>query len=643
MAHESFENEQIAKIMNENYVNIKLDREERPDIDDIYQRACQLTTGTGGWPLSVFITPSQKPFYVGTYFPATGRHGLPGFATVLTSLAEAYRTKRHQILSSTDEFMRALKDSSIDIIHDESEKLERTILDEAAVELLHMGDPIYGGFGQAPKFPNPSNLLFLLRAFNLSRIGKYRDFVVLTANKMSEGGIYDHVGGGFARYSTDQKWLIPHFEKMLYDNAQLTSVYSELFQLTQDRRYLSTVNGILEYTSNEMSSSRGGFYSSQDADSEGEEGRFYVWSFTEIKDIVDPDILEPFCKYFGISQGGNFEGKNILNIQSSISLLSRKYGFTDDVLASKIHESLKKLYMIRSDRTKPGRDDKILTSWNGLMISGYIDGYKITGNSGYLETAKQAFQFIESNLTYSQDRLNRVNKNGNSKISGYLDDYTFYVKAILDLFAVDSKPRYLKRASDYMYSTIDHFWDPIRGDFFFTSDDQEKLILRTKNHYDLAIPSGNSVAASNLLRLYYYTQEQDFLIKATRLMKLSSKAASENPFGFAQLLCAIYLEIKTPIEISIIKRKSRSTCSQNVDMVNWVSRQFIPNSIAAIIEEGSEFNDLQKYSFFKGKNLSREGVDVPQVAYICKNNTCSLPIISVTNFEKQLQLYNSNK
>jgi uncharacterized protein YyaL (SSP411 family) len=430
---------------------------------------------------------------------------------------------------------------------------------------------------------------------------------------------------------------------MLYDNAQLTSVYSELFQLTQDRRYLNTVNGILEYTSNEMSSSRGGFYSSQDADSEGEEGRFYVWSFTEIKDIVDPDILEPFCKYFGISQGGNFEGKNILNIQSSISLLSRKYGFTDDVLASKIHESLKKLYMIRSDRTKPGRDDKILTSWNGLMISGYIDGYKITGNSGYLETAKQAFQFVESNLTYSQDRLNRVNKNGNSKISGYLDDYTFYVKAILDLFAVDSKPRYLKRASDYMYSTIDHFWDPIRGDFFFTSDDQEKLILRTKNHYDLAIPSGNSVAASNLLRLYYYTQEQDFLIKATRLMKLSSKAASENPFGFAQLLCAIYLEIKTPIEISIIKRKSRSTCSQNVDMVNWVSRQFIPNSIAAIIEEGSEFNDLQKYSFFKGKNLSREGVDVPQVAYICKNNTCSLPIISVTNFEKQLQLYNSNK
>jgi uncharacterized protein YyaL (SSP411 family) len=643
MAHESFENEQIAKIMNENYINIKLDREERPDIDDIYQRACQLTSGTGGWPLSVFLTPSQKPFYVGTYFPAAGRHGLPGFATVLTSLAEAYKTKRGQILSSTDEFMRALKDSSIDIVHKESEKLERAILDEAAVALLQIGDYMYGGFGQAPKFPNPSNLLFLLRAFDLSGIGKYRDFVVLTANKMSEGGIYDHVGGGFARYSTDQKWLIPHFEKMLYDNAQLASVYSELFQVTQGPRYLNTVNGILQYVSNEMSSSHGGFYSSQDADSEGEEGRFYVWSFTEIQDILDPDILEPFCKYFGVSQGGNFEGKNILNIQSSISLLSRKYGFTEDVLTSKIHESLKKLYMIRSDRTKPGRDDKILTSWNGLMISGFIDGYKVTGNSRYLETANQAFQFVESNLTYNQDRLNRVYKNESSKISGYLDDYTFYVKAILDLFAVDSKPLYLKRALDYMYSTIDHFWDPIRGDFFFTSDDQEKLILRTKNHYDLAIPSGNSVAASNLLRLYYYTQEQDFLIKATRLMKLSSKAASENPFGFAQLLCAIYLEIKTPIEISIIKRKSNSTSSQNVDMSRWVSRQFIPNSIAAIIEEGPDFKELQKYSFFKGKILNQEGGDFPQVAYICKNYTCSLPVISVANLQEQLQLFNSTK
>jgi hypothetical protein len=643
MAHESFENEQIAKIMNQNYVNIKLDREERPDIDDIYQRACQLTSGTGGWPLSVFLTPSQKPFYVGTYFPSASRHGLPGFATVLTSLAEAYKTKRDQILSSTDEFMRALKDSSIDIIHKEPEKLERTIIDEAAVALLHMGDYLYGGFGQAPKFPNPSNLLFLLRAFDLSGIGKFKDFVVLTANKMSQGGIYDHVGGGFARYSTDQKWLIPHFEKMLYDNAQLASVYSELFQVTQDSRYLNTVNGILQYISNEMSSSHGGFYSSQDADSEGEEGRFYVWSFTEIQDILDPDILEPFCKYFGVFQGGNFEGKNILNIQSSIGLLSRKYGFTEDVLTSKIHESLKKLYFIRSNRTKPGRDDKILTSWNGLMISGFIDGYKVTGNSRYLETANQAFQFVESNLTYNQDRLNRVYKNGNSKISGYLDDYTFYVKAILDLFAVDSKPLYLKRALDYMYSTINHFWDPVRGDFFFTSEDQEKLILRTKNHYDLAIPSGNSVAVSNLLRLYYYTQEQDFLIKATRLMKLASKAASENPFGFAQLLCAIYLEIRTPIEISIIKRKSNSTSTQSVDMVRWMSTQFIPNSIAAIIEEGLDFNELQKYSFFKGKNLNQEGGDVPQVAYICKNYTCSLPVISVANFEEQLQLFNSTK
>jgi uncharacterized protein len=643
MAHESFENEHIASIMNENYVNIKLDREERPDIDDIYQRACQLTSGTGGWPLSVFMTPSQKPFYVGTYFPATGRHGLPGFATVLTSLAEAYRKKRDQVLSSTEEFMQALKNSSVDIIQTESEKLEKTILDEAAVSLLQMGDYVYGGFGQAPKFPNPSNLLFLLRAFNLSGISNYRDFVILTANKMSEGGIYDHVGGGFARYSTDQKWLIPHFEKMLYDNAQLATVYSELFQLTKDSRYLNTVNGILQYVSNEMTSNLGGFFSAQDADSEGEEGKFYVWSYSEIKDIVESEIFEPFCRYFGVSEGGNFEGKNILNIQTSIGLLSRKYGYTDDVLASRIRKSLEKLQVNRSERPRPGRDDKILTSWNGLMISGFLDGYKVTGNIKYLNAAKRAFEFIESNLTYSQVRLHRAYKNANSKISGYLDDYTFYLKAILDLFSVESKPHYLKRALDYMYSTIEHFWDNSLGDFFFTSDDQEKLILRTKNHYDLAIPSGNSVAASNLLRLYYYTQEQDFLTKATRLLKLSSKAASENPFGFGQLLCAIYFEIKRPTEISIIKRKAMSTSPLHVDMINWISRQFIPNSITAIIEEGSDYHELQKYSFFKGKDLSQLSVQVPQIAYICKNYSCSLPISSVKDFENQLQLAKSYK
>jgi len=637
MAHESFENEQIAKIMNENYVNIKLDREERPDIDDIYQRACQLTTGTGGWPLSVFMTPSQKPFYVGTYFPATGRHGLPGFATVLTSLAEAYKSKRDQVLSSTDEFMQAMRNSSVDIIHNESDKLDKTILDEAAVSLLHMGDFIYGGFGQAPKFPNPSNLLFLLRVFDLSGISKYREFVIITANKMSEGGIYDHVGGGFARYSTDQKWLIPHFEKMLYDNAQLATVYSELFQLTKDPRYLSTLNGILQYVTKEMTSSSGGFFSAQDADSEGEEGKFYVWSFSEIKDIINSDILEPFCRYFGLSEGGNFEGKNILNIQSSISLLSRKYGFTEDILASRISESLKKLYAIRSERTKPGRDDKILTSWNGLMISGFIDGYRVTGNIEYLRSAKRAFEFIENNLSHSQGRLKRAYKDGTSKICGYLDDYTFYVKAILDLFSVESKPHYLKRALDYLHSTIEHFWDPNIGDFFFTSDDQEKLILRTKSHYDLAIPSGNSVAASNLLRLYYYTQEQDFLTKAIRLMKLSIKAASENPFGFGQLLCATYLEVKRPMEICIIKRKAMSSSALNVDMINWVSRQFIPNSIAAITEEGSDFDQLQKYSFFKGKDFGQLSMKVPQVAFICKNYTCSLPINSLADFENQLK------
>jgi uncharacterized protein len=642
MAHESFENEEIAKIMNEHFVNIKLDREERPDLDDIYQRACQLTSGTGGWPLSIFLTPSQKPFYVGTYFPASSRQGMPGFATILLKLADAYKTKKDQVLSSTEEFMQALKETSMDITAQEAERLEKSMLEEAAVTLLHLGDPIHGGFGQAPKFPNASNLLFLLRAHELSGISKYKNFVIFTADKMAAGGIYDHIGGGFARYSTDQRWLTPHFEKMLYDNALLTNLYAELFQLTKDPRYLTVVRGILNYVLSDMTSAGGGFYSSEDADSEGVEGKFYVWSFKEISDSIDPNLLEPFCTYFGISHGGNFEGKNILSIQTSISSLSRKYSIPEAELNTKIRESVEKLYRIRLQRPRPGRDEKILASWNGLMISGFVDGYKITGDNKYLEAAKRAVEFIESRMTYDQNRLYRVFKDGISKISAYLDDYAFYVKGLLDLFAVESKSNYLKRAIDYTKATIDHFWDPFKGDFFFTPDDHEKLILRTKNHYDLAIPSGNSVTASNLLRLYYYTQEQDFLNKSVRLIKLSSRPATENPFGFGQLLSALYLHIRSPVEVCIINKSLHEKSSTGSEIAKWLYSQFIPNSIPARIDEGTDYEALQKYSYFKGKGTNPDMGNGLEYAYVCKDSTCSLPIDSVSKLQETLKDKNAN-
>jgi uncharacterized protein len=326
MAHESFENEETAKIMNENFINIKVDREERPDIDDIYQRVCQIATGNGGWPLSVFLTPDQKPFYVGTYFPADSRYGMPSFKAILNQMLQAYRTRKQQVDSAAAEFMQSLSSMAMDIeVQGEHLDINRSILDEAAVGLLHIADPVYGGFGHAPKFPNVSNLLFMLRYHDISRISRFREFVMFTADKMAAGGIHDHLGGGFARYSTDQRWLVPHFEKMLYDNALLTQLYVELYQISGKQSYLRTVESTLDYIIREMTSPEGGFYSAQDADSEGEEGKFYVWSKKEIVDSLgDKTLADIFCDYCGVTYGGNFEGKNILNIVTSLNNLSQK-------------------------------------------------------------------------------------------------------------------------------------------------------------------------------------------------------------------------------------------------------------------------------------------------------------------------------
>ncbi len=352
---------------------------------------------------------------------------------------------------------------------------------------------------------------------------------------------------------------------------------------------------------------------------------------------MDAEIFQIFCEHFGVTQGGNFEGMNILNVQTSTSDLSRRHGRPEEWILSNINDSIKKLYEIRLSRVRPGTDEKVLTSWNGLMMSGFVDGYKVTGNTQYIETCKRAFEFIENNLVYDENRLYRVFKNGHSKINGYLDDYAFYTKALLDLFTVDSRSRYLESALGYTNAMIKYFWDSTKGDFFFTSDDQEKLILRTKSHYDLAIPSGNSIAAANLLKLYYYTQEQDYLAKATKLIKLISKSATENPFGFGQLLSALYMQVKSPIEISIIRRATATDQPAHSRMASWLNIQFIPNSISAVAEEGSELEQLQKHAYFRGKVLDKAVEKVSEYGFVCQNFTCSLPILSVGSLEEHIK------
>ena len=442
MAHESFEDKEVAMIMNEKFINIKVDREERPDLDDIYQRACQLATGTGGWPLSVFLTPAQKPFYVGTYFPKDGssHYNMPGFRNILLQLADAYKNKKDEIQAASSEFTQSLSQTAMDLVVraeiTEKTKLERSVLDEAAVGLLQMGDRIYGGFGHAPKFPNASNLMFLLRYYDISAINRFRDFVIFTADKMAEGGIHDHLGGGFARYATDQKWLVPHFEKMLYDNALLSQMYAELYQITKAEPYMHIIRKTLDYVIREMTHPDGGLYSAQDADSEGEEGKFYLWKKNEIESVIDDEnVTNIFCEHYGVTQGGNFEGKNILNVRVPIITLAKKYNKTPEQIAQILRDASAKLFAAREERVKPGRDEKILTSWNGLMISGFARGYAVSGDTKYLQAAKNAVNFIENKLASNDGRLKRTFKDGQSKLNAYLEDYAFYVGGLLDLFA----------------------------------------------------------------------------------------------------------------------------------------------------------------------------------------------------------------
>ena len=432
MAHESFENEEVAKFMNENFVNIKVDREERPDIDDIYQKVCQIATGQGGWPLSIFLTPDQKPFYVGTYFPVLDSYGRKGFGSICRQLSQAWKEKPKDIEKSAEGFLDALHKTETPKV---SAKLERTILDEAAMNLFQIGDSTYGGFGSAPKFPNAANISFLFRYAKLSGLSKFNEFALKTLNKMAKGGIFDQIGGGFHRYSTDAKWLVPHFEKMLYDNALIPVNYAEAYQITKDPFYLDVLQKTLDFVLREMTLPEGGFYSAYDADSEGIEGKFYVWKKSEIKEILGSDA-DLFCLYYDVTDGGNWEGNNILCNNINISTVAFNFGIPEEKIREILKSCSEKLLKVRSMRTCPGLDDKILVSWNSLMITAFAKGYRVTNDPKYLNAAKTCIAFIESNL-FADVKLLRTYKNGTAKIDGYLEDYSYFVNALLDVLKLN--------------------------------------------------------------------------------------------------------------------------------------------------------------------------------------------------------------
>jgi uncharacterized protein YyaL (SSP411 family) len=620
MAHESFENDEIAKIMNENFISIKVDREERPDIDDIYQKVCQIASGQGGWPLSVFLTPDQKPFYVGTYFPILDSYGRPGFGSILRQLAQSWKEKPEDIKKAAENFLTTLKKTENSI---PSAQLNKSILDEAAINLMQIGDPINGGFGSAPKFPNSANLSFMLRYSKLSGISKFKEFVLKTLKKMANGGIFDQLGGGFHRYSTDSRWLVPHFEKMLYDNALIPVVYAEAYLITKDPFYRDVVSKTLNYVLHEMTSLEGGFYSAQDADSEGVEGKYYVWNKKEITEILGDDS-EIFCLYYDVTDGGNFEGTTILCNNLALSSVAFKFGKTEDEVKKILSSSTQKLYDIRSKRVKPGLDDKILTSWNALMISAFAKGFRISNEQSFLDAAEKCLSFIEQNLS-DNGKLLRTYKNGTSKIQAYLEDYVYLIASLLDVFEINPEKKYLERAASLGKYLIEHFWDSEHKNFFMTADNHEKLIVRPKSNYDLSMPSGNSVAANSLLRLYHLTQDKKFLDISLDVMQSQASLAAENPFGFGHLLNTIYMYLQKPIEITILN-------SKNSDVSNYLVGLFLPESILVTVKNENQLTNLANLQFFAGKKFDKEKT----IVYVCKDFTCSLPLESISEIEKYL-------
>ncbi|MDH3618744.1 MAG: thioredoxin domain-containing protein [Nitrosopumilus sp.] len=621
MAHESFENDDVAKFMNENFVNIKVDREERPDIDDIYQKVCQIATGQGGWPLSIFLTPDQKPFYVGTYFPVLDSYGRPGFGSILRQLSQAWKEKQKDIEKTANNFLDALQKT--ETLKDPT-KLERSLLDEAAMNLFQMGDFSYGGFGGAPKFPNAANISFLFRYAKLSGLSKFNEFGLKTLNKMAKGGIFDQIGGGFHRYSTDAKWLVPHFEKMLYDNALIPINYAEAYQITKDPFYLDVLKKTLDFVMREMTSKEGGFFSAYDADSEGEEGKFYVWSKNEIKKILQNDS-ELFCLYYDVTDGGNWEGKNILCNNINISTVSFNFGITEDKVREIIFSCSQKLLNARSNRISPGLDDKILTSWNGLMITAFAKGFRVTGDERYLNAAKNCISFIEKKLLVD-DKLLRTYKNGSAKINGYLEDYSYFVNALLDVFEIHPNSKYLKLSEQLGQYIVDHFWDEKNNNFFMTSDSHESLIIRPKSNYDLSLPSGNSVSCFVMLKLFHYSQNPKFLEISTKIMESQAQMAAENPFGFGFLLNTIYMYLQKPLEITVLN-------DENKKISDFLTKSFLPESILVSIKNAKQYDDLSHYPFFAGKNFDPNKTKV----FVCKDFTCSLPLQSIEDIKKVLE------
>ncbi len=624
MERESFEDPATARLMNEHFVNIKVDREERPDIDQIYMSAVQVLTGHGGWPMTMFLRPDGQPFYGGTYFPPEDRHGLPSFQRLLQAIASAYRDKSEEIDKTADRLMQALQ--QMDSARPDGDQLDPTLVSEAAQALSRSYDETNGGIGQAPKFPNESVLDLFLRVYEASGQQRYLDMVLHTLRQMARGGLYDQIGGGFHRYSVDERWLVPHFEKMLYDNAQLVPLYLSAYQITRDPFFARIANETLGYVLREMHSPEGGFYSSQDADSEGIEGKYFVWKPDEVRTLLGEEKAEIVCRYWDISEHGNFEHANILHVTLEFEQLAKLFRREVAEIETIIAEAQGKMLAARETRVKPGRDEKVLTAWNGLMISAFARAAAVLDSSPYAAVARTAVAFVEEKLARG-DRLLSVYKDGVAKLNGHLDDYAFFITALLDVYELLQEERYLDRAVELAESMIRHFQDPQSGGFYFTSDDHEQLIVRSKPAFDGSIPSGNSVACRALLRLYHLVEDTRYLKQAEQILHLYANPMRDQPFGFAHLLGALDFLTRQPKEVVILAPGGIDAATA---LLRPLRQTFVANQTMLVGD--SSRGAPPKNSLFEGKTL----VDGKPTAYVCHRQTCSAPVTTWEGLEPLL-------
>ncbi len=626
MEHESFEDDEVAALLNKHFVSIKVDREERPDVDQVYMTVCQATTGSGGWPLSIFMRPDGQPFFAGSYFPKTERLGRPGFIQIIKQLAKLWKKHRDRVDRVSAEITTAIQPEPA---KEGPGNLGVELLERACSELRKSFDPVWGGFGSAPKFPSPHILTFLLRWQGRNRGAVLNPEAEKTLDSMRAGGIFDHVGFGFHRYSVDEKWLVPHFEKMLYDQALLAMAYTEAGLASGADRFGRVAGEIFEYVVRDMKSPEGGFYSAEDADSEGGEGVFYTWTPREISEVLGADNAEIYCRALGVTHRGNFEdGRSIPHLPKPVDETAGELGMSGDALKAILEESRSRLFNAREKRVHPLKDDKILTAWNGLMIAALSRGFQAFGDLARLLAAKEAADFILGTMRPG-GRLHRRYRQGEVACLGCADDYAFLIWGLLDLYESAFETRYLAEAVRLQEEMNALFEDPAGG-FHYTGKDAESLIVKDKPLYDGATPSANSVSALNLLRLGGMTGNPAFENQADRLMKYFSAQVSVFPPAYTHFLQAVAFSLGPVREILIAGELSDQ---RTRDMVKAVHRLFPPNRVVMVKEKGEAGASLAKISPFTGP------MSVPEIgaaAYVCENFQCRRPVVDASELAAML-------